>query len=149
MSTKWSYSGDPSSSQRDAVRFRVGDTDPNEPIFTDAELDHLVLAEGSTNEASIAAAKAAVAKYARQVATSDTEDKKTKRRDFQQRLEHFQALVKELVAQRSKRTVGIFAGGLSISQKQAVECDTDRVAPAFKRTTHDNDLINPAPGWEP
>lgn len=136
MSTKWSYSGDPSSSPRDAARFTIGDTVAGEPIFTDAEIDYAVTREGSINEASIALAKAAVAKYARLVSTSD--DKQ--RREFNQKLEHFQALVKELAAQRTKRVTGIFAGGLSLSGKRAVETDTDRVPSTFTKNMHDGPL---------
>ena len=34
----WNYSGDPSLSSRDAVRFLIGDTDPNDPLVTDEEI---------------------------------------------------------------------------------------------------------------
>lgn len=136
MSTKWSYSGDPSSSTLDAVRFGIGDTVAGDPIFTDAEITFAVTSEGSINEATIRLAKAAVAKFARLTSVSDDKIKK----ENQQKLEHFQALVKELVQNRGKRVTGIFAGGLSISGKKAVESDTDRNAPAFTRTMHDGPL---------
>lgn len=134
MSTKWSYSGDPSATQLDAVRFKLGDIVPSDPLLTDAEINYCVSSEGSTNEAAIAAAKAVVAKYARLVSTTD--DKIS--REYQQRVEHFQGLVKELMANRGKRTVGIFAGGISKANKRTYESDTDRVPPAFTRDLHDN-----------
>lgn len=134
MSTKWSYSGDPSSSQRDAVRFKLGDIVAGDSLLTDAEVDFCVSSEGSTNEAAIAAAKAVVAKYSRLVSTTD--DKQS--REYQQRVEHFQGLVKELAANRTKRVTGIFAGGISKATKATAEADTDRVQPAFTSNMHDN-----------
>jgi hypothetical protein len=38
----FSYSGDPSSSPRDEVRFLTGDTIPDEPLLSDAEVDALL-----------------------------------------------------------------------------------------------------------
>lgn len=44
----WSYSGNPSNSNRDACRFVIGDTDVNNQLVTDAEIDWL-LAEWENN----------------------------------------------------------------------------------------------------
>lgn len=133
MSTKWTYSGDPSSSPRDAVRFQIGDTVPGDQIFTDAEIEHLVAQEGSINEASIAAARAAAAKYAR-VITSAVGDE---RKDLATRLEQFTKLAKQLELQRGKRVTGIYAGGISKSDKCTNASDTDRDGPAFSSKMHD------------
>lgn len=38
----WSYSGDPASSDRDAVRFLVGDVDTTVQLLTDEEIDFLL-----------------------------------------------------------------------------------------------------------
>jgi len=38
----WTYSGDPSSSQRDELRFLVQDTDQGFPLLQDEELDYLI-----------------------------------------------------------------------------------------------------------
>ncbi len=39
---EWSYSGDPSSSTRDEVRFLLQDTDPAMQLMSDQELDYLI-----------------------------------------------------------------------------------------------------------
>jgi hypothetical protein len=44
----WTYSGNPADSQRDEVRFMLGDTDETEPIMQDEEIDYLI-AEYGTN----------------------------------------------------------------------------------------------------
>ena len=38
----WTYSGNPSSTERDAVRFLVGDTDTNDQLLSNEEIDYLV-----------------------------------------------------------------------------------------------------------
>ena len=38
----WSYSGDPASTERDAVRFWVQDTDSAVPLLSDQEIDYLL-----------------------------------------------------------------------------------------------------------
>lgn len=46
----WSYSGDPTSSEKDALRFLVGDTDIKRPVMQDEEILYLVDTYG-TNDA--------------------------------------------------------------------------------------------------
>lgn len=38
----WSYSGDPSESEIDELRFLLSDTDQSSPIFSDEELQYLI-----------------------------------------------------------------------------------------------------------
>ena len=38
----WSYSGDPSETEKDALRFKLSDTDKANPIFSDEELQYLL-----------------------------------------------------------------------------------------------------------
>lgn len=38
----WSYSGDPATSEVDALRFMLADTDMTSPIFQDEELQYLI-----------------------------------------------------------------------------------------------------------
>lgn len=40
--TTWSYSGDPSTSTLDAVRFLLGDTDPTFQLMQDAEVNYVI-----------------------------------------------------------------------------------------------------------
>lgn len=43
----WSYSGNPASSDKDMLRFTIGDTDSTEPIMQDEELLYLISEYGS------------------------------------------------------------------------------------------------------
>ena len=38
----WSYSDDPSASDLDAVRFHIQDTDPDDPLLSDEEIEFLI-----------------------------------------------------------------------------------------------------------
>jgi len=69
----WSYSGNPSNSQLDEVRFLIGDTDSTEPLLTDEELSYLITVDPdqgssySNYTAAAAAARAIAAKFSKQV----------------------------------------------------------------------------------
>lgn len=70
----WSYSGDPSSSSRDEVRFLIGDTDADDQLLQDSEVDYLVSVspDGSGHNylAASAACDAIAARYAKQISKS-------------------------------------------------------------------------------
>lgn len=144
MATQWSYSGDPSSSSKDAVRFTVGDTDPSDQIFTDAEVNYSLTTYGSVNEAALSLAKAAVAKYAKLFSSWEEKNGQKQGERPQQKFAQFKALVLELTAQRGRRVVGIYAGGISVADKQTQEQAADRVAPAFR--VDDQDRQGPVGG---
>ena len=54
----YTYSGDPSTSQRDAVRFLIGDTETDDALLTDEEIDWII-AQRSTENIYLPAADAA------------------------------------------------------------------------------------------
>ena len=43
----WNYSGNPASSPVDECRFLIGDTNPNEPIMQDEEIQYIIDTYGS------------------------------------------------------------------------------------------------------
>lgn len=69
----WTYSGNPSSSDRDEVRFLLGDTDTSDQLISDEELDYLLTvhpddgAGYSNYEAAAAAARQIAARFTRQI----------------------------------------------------------------------------------
>lgn len=70
----WSYSGDPSSSDVDEVRFHVQDTDPEDKLVSDEEITYLVdywfPVYGSNLYAAAMVAESIAAKFARDVTVS-------------------------------------------------------------------------------
>ena len=141
----WTYSGDPSDSDRDWVRFRVGDTDSTDPQLTDGEIDSLVSDEGSKEAAALAAVRAILAKYARLVDKSVGD----LHLSYSQRQASYQALAERLERLYALRTAIPFAGGISISGKETLEDDTDRVAPFAKRGQFSQPGTDPDDGTDP
>ena len=124
----WTYGGDPANSDRDAVRLQIGDTDSTDPQLTDAEVDYFLSQNGTVNAASLAAVRAIMAEYARLVtkAVGDL------RINYSDRLEAYQALEKQMKAKLAT-TAKPVAGGISISRKETVDEDIDRVEPSVER----------------
>ena len=70
----WSYSGDPASSDKDAVRFWVQDTDQSVPLLSDEEIDYLLSMwtpqYGSVIFVAAMAAEVIAAKYTGEVSVA-------------------------------------------------------------------------------
>ncbi len=129
----WSYSGDPSSSDKDAVRFLIGDTDTNNQLLQDEEINYLLTTQGSVYAAAAEAAMSIAAKFAR-LADQTVGDLRI---SYSQRAEAYKALADSLSRRGDLKFVEPYAGGISKSDKESVELDTDRVEPAFERGQFD------------
>lgn len=129
----WTYSGDPSSTNRDAVRFLIGDTDNTSQLVTDEEIAYMLTQEGSTSSAAARVCRSLAAKYARFMDQSVGDLNIS----YSQRFKQFSEMAAKLESDASSR-VGIpYAGGISQSDKDSRESDTDRVLPASKVGVHD------------
>ena len=62
----WTYSGNPSSTDRDAVRFLVADTVSSDPLITDEEIAYLLALYTEPPHAAVGAARAIAAKFSRE-----------------------------------------------------------------------------------
>lgn len=64
----WTYSGDPSTSDLDRLRFVVGDVDEDFQLLTDAEINFaLIDSNNDINKAAIKCFRALMAKFAKEV----------------------------------------------------------------------------------
>jgi hypothetical protein len=128
----WSY--DPTlQTDRDLVRFWVGDTNADDPQIWNEEIDALLAATTSVEAAAVDAARAILARYARAVDKSVGDLKIS----YGQRRDAYRALLAELERRLALKAALPAAGGISKARKAAVEADGDRVAPAFKRNQFD------------
>jgi len=78
----WTYSDNPLGSPRDALRFKVGDTNEDDPLLTDAQCDKLLdESDNDVLKAAIAGCLALAAKFAAQKPSSvmDTKNPATDR----------------------------------------------------------------------
>tara|TARA_R110001599_G_scaffold243355_2_gene443147 strand:+ start:3972 stop:4397 length:426 start_codon:yes stop_codon:yes gene_type:complete len=123
----FTYTSDPENSKRDAVRLLTGDTVSTDVLLQDSEVDYfLSLYDESAYPSAAAACDAIASKYARQ---ADTTNGRLSVR-ASQRSEAYAKKAKEL---RRDALTGaeVFAGGLTISGKDALDDDADAVQPAF------------------
>ena len=131
----WSYSGNPSASDNDEVRFLVQDTDTDDQLVSDEEIAYAVANEPSNVSAAIRVCRALAMKYARKA------DKKVGDLSisWSQLSKRYSELAKELEDSDMISIIPLpYAGGISASDKDSVEDNTDRVRPSFKRGMHDN-----------
>jgi hypothetical protein len=129
--TTWTYSGDPASSSLDEVRFLTGDTlSTASQTNSDEEIAFLLAQQGSVRQAAIAACEALIAKCTALV----TQSVGAVSVAYSDRVKQYRELVGTL---RRGLTPTPYAGGISVSDKETVESDTDRDAPLFSVGMHD------------
>jgi hypothetical protein len=128
----WSYTGNPDSSTRDKVRFLVGDIDSSDKLTSNEEIDSALAERGSTYGAASMVCRAIAARFARLVTKSVNEGGSTRTNNLSDLYKHYLELTAEFArSAASQAGTGVYAGGISISDKQSAEDDTDRVVPAF------------------
>lgn len=130
----WTYSGDPSDSPRDEVRFLVGDTNTNKQLVSDEEIAFaLASTSDSTYGAAALCARAIAGKFSREVngrfesIWSDDGSKSKQFFDLARRLD-IQAKTAGGLALGSP-----YVGGVSRADMESVRANTDRVDSAFMR----------------
>ncbi len=124
----WTYSGDPASSDKDAVRFYIGDTDNSDQLLQDEEISFLLTTESSILDTAVAAAEGIAAKFSRK-ADKAVGDLKI---SLSQKADKYFTLADKL-RQRAGILAVPFAGGLTQDEKTTASEDTNAVQPSFKR----------------
>lgn len=146
----WSYTGNPATDNRDAVRFLVQDTtEPVAPavgLVQDEEIDWALTQQTNLYLAAALIARAIAAKFSGKASVKQVGDLRIEHTDTAKR---YFTLADSLTAQAG--TVGGLAapyfGGRTYSDKEIDETDTDRVVPAFRVDQFDTDRptdIDPA-----
>ena len=100
----WSYSGDPGSSTRDEVRFLIQDTDTDNQLLSNEELDYLITAYIDPYSAAVAAVVSLIATAARSEEESKSVGDLSLSRKAGARLQQWEALKRHLEAERFRRT---------------------------------------------
>ena len=126
----WAYSGNPSSSDKDAVRFLVGDTNTADQLVTDEEITW-ALTEGGVYYAAATVARSIAASFSRRV---DFEVSKDLKVFYAKAAGNYNTLADKYAAKASRVSAMPYAGGISVSDKETQEADTDRVEPVFSKT---------------
>jgi hypothetical protein len=134
----WTYAGTPQASPVDEVHYRLGDTNPANPISTDEECA-FALAEhrGNTWLAAAALAETKAMEFLYRPTTVKKGDRMT---SYADQAQAFLTLARQLRNNASLRTTTLYAGGQDVGEKDANRRDTSVVQP-FARA----DLHNPRP----
>lgn len=130
----FSYSGDPSSSDKDAVRFLIRDTVAATKEFEDEEILYMLATKGNPRSAAVLALKTLAVKYADKVdkAVGDL------RLSLSQKHAQYLAMIKQFEGEVILVAVP-YAGGISVADKDSYEDDSDRVKPRFTKSLHEYD----------
>lgn len=94
----WTYSGNPASSDRDAVRFTVGDTDTTDQLITNEEIAYLLTIHNGVGMASVGAARAIAAKFSRKADQSRSVGDLTLSQQYSQQSFSYHHLADHLLA---------------------------------------------------
>lgn len=130
----FTYSGDPSDSDRDAVRFLSGDDVATDFVLEDAEINWLLTQEANVYYAAAAAAERIATKWAG-LADKQVGDLKISYRD---QAKQFRTRAADLRRRALMGGAKIHAPNQSQDEIDTREDNSDRVRPAFSRGMHDN-----------
>ena len=124
----WTYSGDPSSSDSDQVRFLIGDTLTADQLVSDEEIAW-ALTQGSVYNAAAICSRAISATFSR-MADKTVDDLSIK---YSQKSNQYADLAISLESKNAHKSLGVYGGGISVADKESNELDTDRVSPSFTK----------------
>jgi len=141
-----SYSGDPSSSNVDLVRFLSGDSDINDEYVSDAEIEYCISSSGNATGAAVMVCDHIAAKFAREVDAKVGADGELNLK-MSQVTKQFTQRATELRKQLAMNATP-WAASISVAEKEAQENRSDRVKPAFTRDQLDRNIKNGlSPEW--
>lgn len=127
----WTYSGDPATSSHDELRFRLGDTNENDPLLNDSEIDFCVARGGHMYGMLALAADAIAFLYSREtnIKISPLQiDYNNRAKMWTMRADEYRKRAAQL---------GYPVIQLSQAAKDAEFNDPDRTGPYFRLGMHD------------
>lgn len=129
----WSYNEN-LSTDRDKVRFRIGDTDTDDQLLSNETIDALLVIRNDVVLASIDSVQAILAQFAREIdrqalGLGGPRSQKTT---------HYENLLKILRAEADKGATGVFYGGATIAEKEDALADTTKPRPPFRLDQFNN-----------
>ena len=130
----WTYSGDPATSNRDAVRFLIGDTNTKRQLFQHEELSYLLTQNNSNvRSAAAAALEAKISEFSLygrgRLGSFEF--------DFKDTIAEMNILLQNLRVSGTASRL-LWAGGISEAEKEVDQEDVDLIQPRFRRGHHDN-----------
>jgi len=125
----WSYDNTVlATSSKDAVRLIIGDTDSNDQLLADEEINYYITKQGTVVRAASESARAVAAKYARLMSRSIG----GLQADFSAKYRQYLELANDLARNEEVDPVAPYLSGWLKSQHDTRMQDTDRI-PIFGR----------------
>lgn len=123
----WNYTGRPNLNARDKVRFLSGQTDRQSQLVSDEEIAYALSVQPAPELAAAVICEALAAKF------SGLADKRVGdvSESCSQKAAAFQLRAEQLRSNAVTLALPVF-GGLSISEKEMLDADTDAVQPSFR-----------------
>lgn len=123
-----SYSGDPSASDKDYIRFVTGDIKgENCEILNDSEIEYLISVSPSINKALIDAMEIMLPRIASEV-DQTVGDVIVNYSDWYKALK----IVFDKMTKKKMSFAGVYVGGSSKNESEKIICDSNRVVPFFE-----------------
>lgn len=140
----WSYSGNPSASAKDEVRFLVGDATPSDQLLQDEEIAYCITSGGSARLGAAFAADAIAAKFSRladrsvgQVSVSCS-----------QKSTQYRKLAGELRSSDASSSALPRFGEVFVDKSDALDQDSALIQPSFKVGRNDPPGLNERRGTQ-
>lgn len=130
----WTYSQNPATDTKDAIRFLVGDTVSTDQQASDEEILWAISAHSNLYQAAALVAESIAGRYARNATKKEVGDLKLW---FDKRSGQYSSLAKSL-RRRALLSADPSLPARTISSKDSAVADTDRTRPAFTRGQWDN-----------
>ena len=140
----WSYEGYPADNTKDEVRFLVRDTDTTEQLLSDEEIYYLLSIFPNPIASAAMGCETLSSKFARDASEKTVGDLKI---NLTEKAKSFrdQATRLWLLSKLYRGRPQVYAGGISIADKQTQVANSDRVQPDFYR--HMNDFPGTGTGY--
>jgi len=131
----FTWSGDPANSNLEAIRFLIDDTASSNAKFQDAEIDYAYSEEGSVYGAAAMLCEQLAAKYSLQGTNRALGPLRVDLSEIAANYEKKAALYRK----RAKTYAYPYCGGISESDEEAYEDDSDVKQPIFEKDMHTNE----------
>ena len=132
----WSYSGDPSFSEVDAIRFLVGDTDESDPLVSDEEIEWFAEEWSDKYHAAAAVCETLAAKFAREVNVS-ADGMSFSGSEISRNFNHRAEALRQMSGRQRKHGLPYF-GGASWKERAMADRDPDKIPTSFRSHMHDH-----------
>lgn len=152
----FTYSGDPSSADKDAVRFEIQDIDSASPLLQDGEVEWAILSEtgqaaGTPTTLSIGDIYRSSARCLESLSRLFAAQADTKLGSLQTTYSKQAAVYAQRAEELRAKAQGMnapYCGGLSQAEKRSFHDDADLTQPAFSRTEFDSPYTGSQSGFD-